>query len=165
MANYYQYETSPRKIDTRRKIQPKKKTKKVTTKNSNKTQKRTNKNDKELVKTTQTIFVSVLVFVCLTTICIRYAMINVKLATREKLKKNISEIEKENDQLKVSIERDMNITNIEQEAKEKLGMQKLTNSQKVYVNLDKKDYVELSQNYVVKEETWLSKIIKKISGK
>ncbi len=38
-------------------------------------------------------------------------------------------------------------------AKEKLGMQKLENSQKVYVNLPKKDYIEsASEEVVVQEE-------------
>ena len=87
-------------------------------------------------------------------------MLNAKLATREKLKLNLIEIEKQNDQLKVSIERDMNISNIEKEAKEKLGMQKLTNSQKVYINLDKKDYVKSLQASPKTEESIISKIIK-----
>ena len=87
-------------------------------------------------------------------------MLNAKLAAREKLKSNLIEIEKQNDQLKVSIERDMNISNIEKEAKEKLGMQKLTNSQKVYINLDKKDYVKSLQESPKTEETIISKIIK-----
>ena len=54
----------------------------------------------------------------------------------------------------------MNISNIEKEAKEKLGMQKLTNSQKVYINLDKKDYVKSLQESPKTEETIISKIIK-----
>ena len=37
-------------------------------------------------------------------------------------------------------------------AKERLGMQKLDNSQKVYVNLDKKDYVQSATEEVVIEE-------------
>ena len=78
-----------------------------------------------------------------------------KISSKGKIK-----IEKQNDQLKVSIERDMNISNIEQEAKEKLGMQKLTNSQKVYINLDKKDYVKSLQESPKTEETIISKIIK-----
>ena len=57
----------------------------------------------------------------------------------------------------------MNINLIEQEAKEKLGMKKLNNDQKVYVSLDKEDYTESS---VKKEESdensesWWSKLLK-----
>ena len=154
MANYYEYETSPRKIQSS-------KTRSVkVTKNSNKTKKRVVNKNTALVNTTKTIIVSMLVFAFLLILCIRYAMLNAKLAAREKLKSNLIEIEKQNDQLKVSIERDMNISNIEQEAKEKLGMQKLTNSQKVYINLDKKDYVKSLQESPKTEETIISKIIK-----
>ena len=39
-------------------------------------------------------------------------------------------------------------------------MQKLTNSQKVYINLDKKDYVKSLQESPKTEETIISKIIK-----
>ena len=154
MVNYYEYETSPRKI------QPSKTRSVKVTKNSNKTKKRVVNKNTALVNTTKTIIVSMLVFAFLLILCIRYAMLNAKLAAREKLKSNLIEIEKQNDQLKVSIERDMNISNIEQEAKEKLGMQKLTNSQKVYINLDKKDYVKSLQESPKTEETIISKIIK-----
>ena len=54
----------------------------------------------------------------------------------------MSSLEKENEQLKVNIENSVNLNNIEQAAKEKLGMQKLTNKQAVYVSLPKKDYIE-----------------------
>ena len=52
------------------------------------------------------------------------------------------------------------IKNIEKEAKEKLGMEKLTNKQTVYVTLPKKDYVESATEKVVLKEdkTWLQKI-------
>lgn len=154
MANYYESETSPKKI------QPSKTRSVKVTKNSNKTKKKVVNKNTALINTTKTISVSILVFAFLLTLCIRYAMLNAKLATREKLKSNLIEIEKQNDQLKVSIERDMNISNIEKEAKEKLGMQKLTNSQKVYINLDKKDYVKSLQASPKTEESIISKIIK-----
>lgn len=154
MANYYEYETSPKKI------RPSKTRSVKVTKNSNKTKKKVVNKNTALINTTKTISVSILVFAFLLTLCIRYAMLNAKLATREKLKSNLIEIEKQNDQLKVSIERDMNISNIEKEAKEKLGMQKLTNSQKVYINLDKKDYVKSLQASPKTEESIISKIIK-----
>ena len=68
------------------------------------------------------------------------------------MKKEVSAIEKENEQLKVNIEKTLNLNNIEQSAKEKLGMQKLSNSQKVYVSLPKKDYIESAKEEVIIEE-------------
>ena len=70
--------------------------------------------------------------------------------------------------MEVNIESSLNLSNIEESAKEKLGMQKLDNGQKVYVNLDKKDYVEVgTQDVEVKEETnsnWFEKLINKLFG-
>ena len=60
----------------------------------------------------------------------------------------------------------MNLKYIEQMAKEKLGMQKLTNRDTVYINLPKKDYTEsASEKVVVEEENWFQKIINKIFNK
>ena len=49
-------------------------------------------------------------------------------------------------------------------AKEKLGMQKLTNKQTVYVSLPKKDYVESASEKVVieKDKNWFEKFVDKI---
>ena len=47
---------------------------------------------------------------------------------KENLKKELSSIEKENEQLKVGIEKSLNLNKVEQSAKEMLGMQKLDNS-------------------------------------
>ena len=58
----------------------------------------------------------------------------------------------------------MKLTTIEEEAKEQLGMQKVSAEQKVYVSLPKTDYVE-SSSEVIKEETsqnWFTQIIDKI---
>ena len=81
---------------------------------------------------------------------------------KEELKKTLSAIEKENEQLKINIENSLNLNNVEQSAKEMLGMQKLDNSQKVYVNLPKKDYVEPAVEEVVienKEMNWFEKLL------
>ena len=62
----------------------------------------------------------------------------------------------------------MNLSNIEKLAKEKLGMQKLDNSQKVYVSLPKKDYVEPAVEEVKlddTEENWFQKIINFFTNK
>jgi len=52
-------------------------------------------------------------------------------------------------------------------AKEKLGMQKLTNRQTVYINLPKKDYVEPASEKIVKNnnENWFQKLTNKLFNK
>ena len=61
----------------------------------------------------------------------------------------------------------MNLTNIEKLAEKRLGMQKLDNSQKVYISLDKKDYVEPASEEVVIQEDgkWLDKMLNTVLGK
>ena len=83
------------------------------------------------------------------------------------LKKELSSLEKENEQLKVNIENSLNLNTIEKLAKERLGMQKLTNKQTIYVNLPKKDYVESASEEVVIEEqkNWFEKIVDRIFNK
>ena len=73
-------------------------------------------------------------------------------------------MEKENAQLEVNMENSLNLNNIEKAAKEKLGMQKLDESQKVYVSLPKEDYVEPASEQVIVEENtnWLTNLINKI---
>ena len=100
-------------------------------------------------------------FIVLFAISYQNSLITESFNEKEALKKNLATIEKENEQLKVNIENSLNLTNIEQLAKERLGMQKLDNSQKVYINLDKKDYVQSATEEVVieQEKTWWEKII------
>ena len=59
------------------------------------------------------------------------------------------------------------MNNIEKIAKEKLGMQKLTNKQTLYVSLPKKDYVESASEKVVieKEQNWFKNFVNKIFNK
>ena len=84
------------------------------------------------------------------------------------MKSTLAQIQKVNAQLQVNIEQGMNINTIEQAAQEKLGMQKLDNNQKVYVNLPKKDYVESSASRVIKneeDESWWQKLLNTLQGK
>ena len=79
------------------------------------------------------------------------------------LKKELALVEKENSQLELAIESNLNLSNIEQQAKELLGMQKLTNAQTIYISLPKKDYIETSvEAIVVENESVLEKIKDKI---
>ena len=103
-------------------------------------------------------------FVTLLTISYRNSQINEQFSHVQSLKKDLSNLQKENEQLKVSIENGQNANNLEREAKEKLGMQKLTSKQTVYISLPKEDYVETSSPTIVieEEENWFEKIINKI---
>ena len=85
----------------------------------------------------------------------------------DKLRKgsSIASIEKENSQLELAIESSLNLSNIEQQAKELLGMQKLTNQQIVYVNLEKDDHIESAAESVnIEKETFMDKIINTVKN-
>ncbi|HOZ54863.1 MAG TPA: hypothetical protein PK993_02295 [Clostridia bacterium] len=82
----------------------------------------------------------------------RNSIINETFSKKESLKNELSSVQKTNEQLQVSIENSLNLNNVEKEAKERVGMQKLTNSQKVYVSLEKKDYVESATEEIIIEE-------------
>lgn len=157
MINYYEYETSPRKIRPEYENIPKKK--------KTQTQKKVQKNKSKAVeyskKRTKYIIQIAFAFIVLLTISYRYSLINSKFAEKEDLKKELAEVEKQNAQLQLNIEKGTNINNVEQQAKEKLGMKKLDNNQKVYVSLPKEDYVESSVEQVQTEdtETWLQALI------
>ena len=85
----------------------------------------------------------------------------------KELKTNLAAITKENEQLEVNIENSLNLNNLEKEAKERLGMQKLTNKQTVYINLPKKEHVEPATEEVIIEEepSWFENLINKILRK
>lgn len=153
----YQYETSPRKFEPE--YSPKRKKKKITTKKQNKKNSEALKKEKrKKIKQTLMVFA---VFVILVAISYRNSIINESFSKMQTLKTQLAEIEKENEQLEVSIENSLNLNNIEQVAKEKLGMQKLTNKQTVYVELPKKDYVKsANEEVVIKEDKdWFTNLI------
>ena len=84
----------------------------------------------------------------------------------QSLKAEITEIQKENDQLEINIQNNINLNNIEQAAKELLGMQKLSNKQTFYISLPKKDFVEArTEKVIIEEQTnFLDSIIKKVKN-
>lgn len=154
----YQYETSPRKIEPDYDIQKSKHKKKKTTPVNNK-----KKNLKKKAKYNfKPILYIVIGFAMLFTISYRNSLINESYNAKEKVKRELSSIQKENDQLKVNIESSLNLSTVEKEASEKLGMQKLNNNQKVYVSLQKKDYVQSGAEKIVIEEekkSWFNKLL------
>ena len=91
-------------------------------------------------------------FAILFLIIFRNSQINESFSIIQDLKSQITNIQKEKDQLEVSIQNSINLNNIEQAAKEKLGMQKRTGKQTIYINLSKKDYVEPKSEKIILEE-------------
>lgn len=128
---------------------------------SDKTQnaKKTNKNLKPKLKL---IMLLIAGFSVLFAISYQNSLINESFNKKEQYKKEAEALSKTNQQLAVSIENSLNLNNIEQVAKDKLGMQKLSNTQKIYVNLPKQDYVAPAAEQVVMEEDtgFLGKILK-----
>lgn len=159
----YQYDTNPRKIkpeyNSRKKAPAKKKTtSKASTKTARKTS--TKKKEKEraqkilIAKTKFSIFVKcVLLFAIVFLILFRNSQISESFSKIQKLKSDITVAQKETDQIEINIQNSMNSNNLEQKAKELLGMQKLTSRQIVYITIPKKDYVEnKAEEIIIKEE-------------
>ena len=93
-----------------------------------------------------------IIFIFLFLIMYRNSKISESFAEINKIKTEISKVEKDNNQLEVSIQSSLNLYTVEQSAKELLGMQKLTNAQTILVSLPKKDYIEPSVEVVELEE-------------
>lgn len=159
--NMYQYSTSPRKLQPDYQRKTKKKNLKVVEDLPRQKVKISAEQKKKQVKLT---LVVIGIFALLLTISYRNSQINEKFSEVQSLKKELSSIEKENEQTKVAIENSLNLNTIEKLAKEKLGMQKLTNRQTLYINLPKKDYVESASEEVVikKEKNWFDNLVSKI---
>lgn len=166
----YQYETSPRKVkpeyETKRKNNQRKRYEEQI-KINEKQKKEAMKLEKK--KHNKNVAFIIAIFLILLAVSYRSSLINEKFSDIQKDKATLSALQKTNDQLEVSIESSLNLKNVEEVAKEKLGMQKLENEQKVYVNLDKKDYIETSTEdiKISKSENtnWFMNIINKIFGK
>lgn len=159
----YQYGTSPRKLepDYTRKPKQKRKQLKVVEDLPRQQIKVSKEQRKKQMKTTVTV---VGLFLLLLTISCRNSQIDKQFNQIQNQKKQLAALQKDSEQLKVSIENSINISNIEKVAKEELGMQKLTSKQTVYVTLPKKDYVETESEKVVKTETktWWQNLADKI---
>ena len=167
--NAYQYETSPRKLQPEFKPNTKKKNTKTSKNNQNKKNNNKNNNAKKTVNNKQkknkknkakAVFYVTIGFIILFTISYRNSLITETFNEKENLKSELNSLKKTNEQLQVGIENALNLNTIEQQAKERSGMQKLTNDQKVYVNLDKKDYVQSATEEVIIDDdsSWFQKL-------
>jgi len=110
------------------------------------------------------IVMLIIAFVGAMGIVYQYSLVNSSFMEKSKLENELSEIEKQNEQLKVKMESATNIKTIEQEAKERLGMQKLDSNQKVYVNLDKEDHVAASSE-TAESGSWIEKLFNDLFNK
>lgn len=162
MVNRYQYETSPRKLEPNYKSEKKRTNIKVVQDLPKQEVKISKQQKARHRKATLLVLV---IFAILFTISYRNTQINEKFKEMQNLKTKLSAIQKENEQLQVTIENSLNLSNIEKQAKEKLGMQKLTNRQTVYVSLPKKDYIESATEKVEisdNDKNWFEKFVDKI---
>ncbi len=161
--NRYEYETSPRKLepDVKKRRQIQKKKLKVVEDLPRQDVKISKEQQK---RQTQLTLIVIGIFILLLTISYRNSQINEKFNQMQTLKRELSSLQKENQQLKVSIENSLNLNTIEKLAKEKLGMQKLTNKQTVYISLPKRDYVESASEEIIvkKEKNWFEQVVDKI---
>ena len=160
MVGYYEYDTSPRDFDNDLYIP-----RQTNTRGRTSGKPKLRVLPKTKAKRDYKLIIEVfLVFALFAVIGYRVSIINSSLKEKEKLKTELSEIKKQNEQLQVNIEQQMNLKTVEKEAKEKLGMQKLDNNQKVYVTLPKQDYTEGNSNESIEENTedtsWWSKLLK-----
>ncbi len=162
--NGYQYSTSPRKLEPEYRPHKQKRKLKVVEDLPRQEVKISKEQKKKQLKITLAV---IAIFGLLLTISYRNSQINEEFNKMQNLKQELASVQKENEQLKVSIENGLNLNNIEKLAKEKLGMQKLTNRQIVYVTLPKKDYVESASEKVVidNQENWFQKFVDKIFNK
>ena len=162
MANRYQYETSPRKLEPDYKTEKKRQNIRVV-RDLPKQEVKISKEQKR--KHRKATLLVLAIFSFLLTISYRNTQINEKFNEMQNLKTELASLQKENEQLQVTIENSLNFSNIEKQAKEKLGMQKLNNKQTVYVSLPKKDYIEPATEKVEisdNNKNWFEKFVDKI---
>ena len=165
----YEYGTNPRKIEPNYKRGKKQNKNDVKTRIKRNEEVRKQAMKLEKKKKKKNVALVVAIFLILLAISYRNSLINEKFNEIQNKKTELSSIEKTNGQLQVSIEESVNLSSIEQAAKDRLGMKKPDNDQKVYVELEKKDYVETATEEI-KEDTkdsnkWYEKILDKIFKK
>lgn len=97
-------------------------------------------------RTRNIVLTAILTFAVCLGIVYQYSLVNASFMEKKKLEGQLAEILKQNEQLEVKIEGATNMKTISEEAKEQLGMQKIDNQQKVYVDLDKSDYIKPSND-------------------
>ena len=113
---------------------------------------RINKDKKTLKPRLKMIMMLITGFSVLFAISYQNSLISESFNKKEQYKKEMEALSKTNQQIEVNIENSLNMNNIEQAAKDRLGMQKLNNNQKIYVSLPKQDYVAPATEQIIIEE-------------
>ena len=156
----YQYETSPREIkpeydEPKKSYSKKSSARKTNNKNQTKT---------KPINQAKILMYIAIGFAALFVISYRYAVIDNTYASLKSIKAELAAVQKETAQLEANIESSLQLTTIEEEAKEQLGMQKRTNEQTVLLTLPKTDYIESSSEEIKSEtnQNWFMQIIDKI---
>ena len=96
-------------------------------------------------------------------ICYRYSLINEKFNQLENTKKQLATVQTVNEQIQADIDSQTDLSYIENYAKYQLGMQKPSNSQIVYVNVEKED--KILTPITIEEDsnkTWLDQLYEEI---
>ncbi|MDE5831171.1 MAG: hypothetical protein K2H53_06175 [Clostridia bacterium] len=158
----YQYETSPRKLKPNYEPLKKEYPKRSTARRVSK---------REEAKRTKTMYQRIIMYIAigfigLFIISYRYSLIDDTYKTLKEEQAKLKMLEKETKQLEANIESSISSTEIEQKARELLGMQELSAEQKIYVTLPKTDHIEASSEEVkssISDENWLIAIINKIA--
>lgn len=149
----YEYETSPRKLEPEyTPIKTPYKTKKSTARKIKPNSKKNNRAKQIRKQQNKAIKYLAIGFLILFGLCYRNSQIDENFAKIQETKERLAEVEKQNTQLEISIENGLNLNNLEQQAKEKLGMQKLNSKQTTYITLPKSDYIEPAAEQVIIEE-------------
>ena len=96
-------------------------------------------------------------------ICYRYSLINEKFNELEKTKKALATAQTVNEQIQADIDSQTDLSYVENYAKYQLGMQKPSNSQIVYVNIEKQDRI-LTPITIEEDsnETWFEQLYENI---
>lgn len=165
----YQYETTARQIKTDYRVnQSKRKSTKTQTRTKSSNTAKANK-QKEAMQIKlrfrfQFAFNAIFILVLLSIMMYQNVQISETFSQIQNLKSQATEIKKENEQLEIAIQNELNMDTIEDNARNMLGMQKLTSAQTRYVNLSKKDYVEAnSEEFIIESsENIIQKVINKI---
>lgn len=160
----YQYETSPRKLKLEYEPQKSPYARKKSSTLKKKEQKP--KEKRQLKPKVKIVLYVLLGFSVLFAISYRNSLITANFNKKEDMQKELNVLQKENAQLKINIQNSLNLANVEKSATAMLGMKKLDDSQKIYVNLPKKDYVEPAseQVMVTEEKGWFQKVIEGITS-
>ena len=169
MARMYEYGTSPRKLNpdydyindkrARERAKEEKQKKELEAKKQKRLELKQAKR-----KNYKNIAVIISMFLLLLAVSYRNSLITEKFKEIQNKKQELSAIQKNNEQTEVSIESSLNLKNLEETAKNELGMQKLNNDQKVYVTLPKEDYTESAVEDIQEEDNsnWFQNLIEKL---